>query len=147
MCFLFSCHFFSQTSATWPSEWRRVLLLENHRLPFRRQMSLQTHSWSERQGQEALAALKHSLLSAWNIHRLSHRSRYILDRVLWVTNINCGKTDQNRQRIRASSLASRVQETGFKAGIVTHVPKRTGSMKVFLSSRDYPGWCCSIVNH
>lgn len=146
MCFLNLCHFSSQTSATWPSEWRRVLLLENHRLPFRGQMPLQTHSWSERQRQEALAALN-TVYSLPGIHRLSQRSRYILDRVLWVTNINCGRTDQNSQRIRASTLVAGVLETGSKAGIVTHVPKRTGSMKVFVSTRDYPGRCCSIVNH
>lgn len=40
-----------------PGERRPVLLLENHRLPLWGQMSIQTHSRSEGQGQEAVAAL------------------------------------------------------------------------------------------
>lgn len=47
-----------QTTTAWPRERRWVLLLEDNRLPFWGQLPLQTHSWSERQGQEALAALK-----------------------------------------------------------------------------------------
>lgn len=53
--------FHLQITTAWPSERRWVLLLEDNRLPFWGQLPLQTHSWSERHGQEALAALK----SAW----------------------------------------------------------------------------------
>lgn len=57
VCYTLS-FFHLQTTTAWPGERRRMLLLENNRLPFWGQLPLQTHSWSERQGQEALAAMK-----------------------------------------------------------------------------------------
>ncbi|XP_024916717.1 hsp70-Hsp90 organizing protein [Cynoglossus semilaevis] len=49
------------TSKTGACKRRRMLLLENHWLPLRGQMPLQTHSGSEKQRQETLAALTSSL--------------------------------------------------------------------------------------
>ncbi|XP_061804723.1 uncharacterized protein [Nerophis lumbriciformis] len=60
-----------QISAARPHQRRRVLLLENHRLPFWRPVSLQTRFRSERQGQEAVAALENSLV----VYRKPGRNR------------------------------------------------------------------------
>lgn len=53
------------------------------------------------------------------MHRLNQRSRHLLDQLLWAKNIHCSRMDQNSQS----------QYSGSKAGIVTHVPQKTGSMK------------------
>lgn len=37
------------------------------------------------------------------MHRLSQRSWYLLDQVLWAKNIYCSRMDQYSQRIRAST--------------------------------------------
>lgn len=93
----------AQTTTTWPGERRWVLLLENNRLSFWGQVSLQTHSWSERQGQKALAAVR-AVYSLPHPTPLPQNWDAEMDFTSWTSlpkgkkNVFCSRMDRNSEK-------------------------------------------------